>query len=194
MENKDVFQKKAYDPQQYFFLGFFLSLVPVFFMSIKNSAVLRNGEKIKANAKKFLLIYILIYLFLIGLDIWSTIVVAKELTSASVGQALLNNPSLMSDLMVGDVSRLVANNPTIDFAKKVVDYASMIAVGLNLALLAIYVSKANKIETSVFKEMKEAKEIGVKGLGIPVLIGFAFVLANYFLLGEVVVAIAGLFV
>lgn len=173
---------KLYSPSQYLFMGFLLSLVPVFIMSFSNSKLIPNGEMLRKRIKTYLIIFIILILSYVSVLAWASITVAKSLTtavldnpSAAVNLSIANDLNMPTDDIIGGLIPKEAEN-----AKKILDNASAIYFVLNTLLLIVVVMYTKKNELNVVKDLQEKKLAGIKNMAVPALAGIVFVLAVLF--------------
>lgn len=181
-----AFLPKAYDPAQYSFIGFIFSLIPVFIMSFHNSRIFANGEKLRKTMKIFLIIFITLFVLSHAVTVWAVVYATKGILRNA-----MENPSSYISLMRGDS---YGNLPSdVGFAKNVVQNSSTILFAAQLILLIFVLKFTNKNELTVYKEMKDAKKTATADMLVPVLVGIAVVAYQFMYSGDVVAAIAGMF-
>lgn len=181
---------RAYNPKEYGFLGFFLSLVPVFVMSFSNSKVLPNGEMIRKRMKLFLAIFIIMLAVDFGLFVWATYSVTQSLNAA-----MKTDSSLVMDVIIrGEKSARLNSflDRESEFAGTVLDSASYILLGLNLLLLIVVTRFTNRYELPEFQKLASEGKIQHRQMYIPVLSGIAFVALLFFGLNPALEAVVRL--
>ena len=144
---------KLYNPNQYLVIGFFVSVIPIFYMSIANSRQLKNGDLIRATVLKFLAGYIALMGIFYGLTIWSTLALFESLNKKTV---------------LGDFPQFFLNN------------GSLVFTGLNLLLLIFLITFVNKNELPEYKELERAGIVKNRSEFVPLILGLIFTLFSAF--------------
>jgi len=161
---------KLYDPKQYLFLGFFLSLVPVFYMSITNCKYYPNGEKIKKTMMKFLAVFVGLIVLNFALILWAVIQMQKFVLS-------LYNTST-------DIPK------ELELPLTIVENSDLFFIGANIILLIVVTRYTNKNELPLFQEEIANKKATINNMLMPFIIGLIFVGGMYFGASELLYSIA----
>lgn len=159
-------QPKLYNVNQYSFIGFFLGLFPVFFMSFNNSKILPNGEEIKTTMKKFFIAYIALFVGIHALIVWGVV----TLTNGLIG-SISQNPSSYTNFLLRDE---IPSN--LGYVEQIVQNGSNIFLFANIILLIVVTRFVNKHELPGYKEMIDSKKAQVNTMLIPVVIGIIYVI------------------
>jgi|GEM_PF-3131771 len=173
---------KLYSPKQYGFMGFFLSLIPVFIMSFSNSKFLQNGEFIKKRMKIYLIVFIVLFIAYFAILSWASVTITKSLAAS-----LMDDPSAMARLFTAQDLGMDTNEIMDDImpqealnAKKILENMVNIFVVLNTILLIVVVRFTNKNELDPVKELKNQKKAESRNMVIPALSGIGFLVICYF--------------
>jgi hypothetical protein len=186
--NNDLIGKpKLYDPGIYTVFGIFLSLVPVLYMSWKNSPFLPEPDKHRAQVKKYSLLFLGLMVVYFLVCSWALAVATRGLVAAMTSDVGKGYYAYMS----GDLSGL--SSPEMDFAKTVIQNASTIYFFLNLALLILFLRYTGKAEGGFFREGYKNKTLLGRQAGIPFLVGVAFIAFLYIAQTPIMEAIAKIF-
>jgi len=170
--------KKMYDPTQYGFLGFFLSLIPVLIMSFANSKVIPNGTAIRKKMKMFLIMFILLIVADIGIMGWAAYTLGNGLS-----KAIKENPQAMLRVVTtGNPDTFINEylSEDIKLAKEINNNSGTILFILNIILLVFTVRFTNRNEVPAYKELKAQNQIKIRKPLLPILAGLAFLAAIYF--------------
>lgn len=170
---------KAYLPSQYGFIAFFLSLLPVFIMSLSNAKVLNISDEVKKRMKLFFGIYIGLFLLVILVLTW-----ADYTAIAGLKNFLKNHPSEGMQLIISSAYGNSADFSNISgqfqFAQIVTQNATSIIFFANIVLLVLVISYTNKNELPVYKKMFEEKQIQGRSMLLPIVVGIGFTALFYF--------------
>lgn len=177
MDDANQSKIKMYYPAHYAFLGFFLSLVPVFVMSFANAKLMPNGAKVSKRMRIFLIIFVLLILGNISAVIWASLEVAS---AVQVGALADPGLAIEAGLTGSDAAFDQLSGGTYSYATKILNNVGVISIIINLVLLFFVVKFTNKTELEYYNNLKAHKKVEARRFLVPVVAGLAFSAFLYF--------------